>query len=123
MVWVSGACLPLADKLPLLSVAQAVGELSRAEDGRIVETALAGAAPPGREGPVIARGVERPHVEVLDTVRLVHVVQRCAPAQGTAQKPTGVAARAVRVAGGQIRLNISGDLGKTVQVGYLDPCH
>jgi DNA-binding CsgD family transcriptional regulator/tetratricopeptide (TPR) repeat protein len=35
-----GGCLPLAEKLPLLPVAQALGELSRLAGGRLLETAL-----------------------------------------------------------------------------------
>ena len=31
-----GGCLPLAEQLPLLPVAQALGELSRREDGRLI---------------------------------------------------------------------------------------
>jgi DNA-binding CsgD family transcriptional regulator/tetratricopeptide (TPR) repeat protein len=41
-VW--GGCLPLAEKLPLLPVAAALGELSRVDGGRLVEAAL-GVAP------------------------------------------------------------------------------
>ena len=42
-VW--GGCLPLAGKLPLLPVAEALGELSRLDGGRLMETAL-GVVPP-----------------------------------------------------------------------------
>jgi DNA-binding NarL/FixJ family response regulator len=35
-----GGCLPLAEKLPLLPVAQALGELSRCEDGRLLASSL-----------------------------------------------------------------------------------
>src|SRR5215472_8196764 len=42
-VW--GGCLPLAEKLPLLPVVDALDELSRLNGGRLLETAL-GAAPP-----------------------------------------------------------------------------
>jgi DNA-binding CsgD family transcriptional regulator/tetratricopeptide (TPR) repeat protein len=38
-----GGCLPLAEKLPLLPVAQALGELSRREDGRLLAAALSAA--------------------------------------------------------------------------------
>jgi predicted ATPase len=41
-VW--GGCLPLAEKLPLLPVAAALGELSRVDGGGLVEAAL-GVAP------------------------------------------------------------------------------
>jgi hypothetical protein len=44
-------------------------------------------------------------------------------AQGAAQKAAGIAPRALCLAGKQICLNINGDLRKTVQVRYLDPCH
>ena len=44
MSWVSGACLPLAEKLPLLPVAEALGELARLDGGRLLEAAL-GMAP------------------------------------------------------------------------------
>jgi DNA-binding CsgD family transcriptional regulator/tetratricopeptide (TPR) repeat protein len=44
MVTVMGGCLPLAGKLPLLPIADAVGELSRLDDGRLLEAAL-GVAP------------------------------------------------------------------------------
>ena len=40
MVCVSGGCLPLAGELPLLPVTDALGELSRLEDGRLLEGAL-----------------------------------------------------------------------------------
>ena len=40
MVRVSGGCLPLAGELPLLPVADALGELSRLEDGGLLEAAL-----------------------------------------------------------------------------------
>ena len=42
-VW--GGCLPLAGKLPLLPVAEALGEPSRLDGGRLMETAL-GVVPP-----------------------------------------------------------------------------
>jgi DNA-binding CsgD family transcriptional regulator/tetratricopeptide (TPR) repeat protein len=45
LVWISGGCLPLAEKLPLLPVADALGELSRLDGGGLLEAAL-GAAPP-----------------------------------------------------------------------------
>ena len=41
MVMVRGECLPLAEKLPLLPVAAALGELSRLDGGRRLEAALA----------------------------------------------------------------------------------
>ena len=44
MVWISGGCLPLAGKLPLLPVADALGELGRLDDGRLLDGAL-GVAP------------------------------------------------------------------------------
>ena len=40
MVCVSGGCLPLAGELPLLPVTDALGELSRLEDGGLLEGAL-----------------------------------------------------------------------------------
>jgi len=42
-VW--GGCLPLAEKLPLLPVAQALAELSRRQDGRLLAQALEVSAP------------------------------------------------------------------------------
>src|SRR5215472_5953216 len=45
LVAVWGCCLPLAATLPLLPVAEALGELSKLEDGRLLATAL-DAAPP-----------------------------------------------------------------------------
>src|SRR5215472_5970442 len=42
-VW--GGCLPLAEKLPLVPVAAALGELSRLDGGRLLEAAL-GMVPP-----------------------------------------------------------------------------
>jgi DNA-binding CsgD family transcriptional regulator/tetratricopeptide (TPR) repeat protein len=45
MVPVWGGCLPLAEKLPLLPVAEALGELSRLDGGRLLEAAL-GVVPP-----------------------------------------------------------------------------
>ncbi len=42
-VW--GRCLPLAEKLPLLPVAEALGELSRLDGGGLLEAALAVAPP------------------------------------------------------------------------------
>ena len=38
MVCVLGGCLPLAGELPLLPVADALGELSRLEDGRLLDS-------------------------------------------------------------------------------------
>src|SRR5262249_23220534 len=40
MVMVRGECLPLAEALPLLPVAGAVGELARVDDGGLVDAAL-----------------------------------------------------------------------------------
>ena len=40
MVSAWGGCLPLAEKLPLLPVVDALGELSRLEDGALVHAAL-----------------------------------------------------------------------------------
>jgi predicted ATPase len=40
LVPVSGRCLPLAEKLPLLPVAEALGELSRLDGGGLLEAAL-----------------------------------------------------------------------------------
>ena len=40
MVSVWGACLPLSEKLPLLPVAEALGELARLDGGRLLEAAL-----------------------------------------------------------------------------------
>jgi len=45
MVALWGACLPLAGKLPLLPVAGALGELSRLDEGRLLDAAL-DACPP-----------------------------------------------------------------------------
>jgi DNA-binding CsgD family transcriptional regulator/tetratricopeptide (TPR) repeat protein len=45
MVAVWGGCLPLAEKLPLLPVAEALGELSRRDGGGLLEAAL-GTVPP-----------------------------------------------------------------------------
>ena len=44
MAWIWGGCLPLAEKLPLLPVADALGELSRLDGGGLLEAAL-GLAP------------------------------------------------------------------------------
>ena len=40
VIAVSGGCLPLAQKLPLLPVAEALAELGRLEDGTVLEAAL-----------------------------------------------------------------------------------
>src|SRR5262252_9757331 len=45
LVSVWGRCLPLAEKLPLLPVAEALGELSRLDGGGLLEAALALAPP------------------------------------------------------------------------------
>jgi hypothetical protein len=45
MVSVWGSCLPLAEKLPLLPVAEALGELARLDGGRLLEAALEVAPP------------------------------------------------------------------------------
>jgi DNA-binding CsgD family transcriptional regulator/tetratricopeptide (TPR) repeat protein len=45
LIAVSGGCLPLAQKLPLLPVADALGELGRLEDGKVLEAALAMTSP------------------------------------------------------------------------------
>ena len=51
LVAVLGGCLPLANKLPLLPVADALSELSRLEHGSVLEAAL-GTAPPYVRGEV-----------------------------------------------------------------------
>ena len=63
-VW--GACLPLAEKLPLLPVAQALGELSRVGCGRLLEAAL---------------GVARPYVRA-EVARLVPGLGSGGPEEG-----------------------------------------
>ena len=40
VVMVRGECLPLAETLPLLPLAAAVGELARLDGGRVIEAAL-----------------------------------------------------------------------------------
>jgi DNA-binding CsgD family transcriptional regulator/tetratricopeptide (TPR) repeat protein len=45
LVTVSGGCLPLAEKLPLLPVADALGELGRLDEGKVLEATLAMTAP------------------------------------------------------------------------------
>jgi DNA-binding CsgD family transcriptional regulator/tetratricopeptide (TPR) repeat protein len=70
MVAVSGGCLPLAEKLPLLPVADALGELTRLEGGAPFEAAVA-AAPSfvrsevARLLPRLAAG-ERPAIEPVE---------------------------------------------------------
>jgi DNA-binding CsgD family transcriptional regulator/tetratricopeptide (TPR) repeat protein len=49
VVMVRGECLPLVGVLPLLPVAQALGELAGLDRGRVLEEALAAAAPYVRE--------------------------------------------------------------------------
>ena len=41
LVAVWGSCLPLTSKLPLMPVAEALGELSKVQEGRLLEAALA----------------------------------------------------------------------------------
>jgi DNA-binding CsgD family transcriptional regulator len=53
MLTISGGCLPLAEKLPLLPVADALGELSRLDDGRPFWAALEAA--PAYVRPEVAR--------------------------------------------------------------------
>jgi predicted ATPase len=43
MITIGGGCLPLAEKLPLLPVADALGELSRLDGGALFEATLAAA--------------------------------------------------------------------------------
>jgi hypothetical protein len=57
MVAVSGGCLPLAEKLPLLPVADALAELSRVDGGAPFEAALAAA--PAYVRPEVARLLPR----------------------------------------------------------------
>ena len=54
------------------------------------------AVPPGRDGPVRQLGIERPHVEVLDAVLAIGVVQGGTLAQGTAQQAALITPRALR---------------------------
>jgi AAA ATPase domain len=54
---ISGGCLPLAEKLPLLPVADALGELSRLDGGAPFEAALAAA--PDYVRPEVARLLPR----------------------------------------------------------------
>src|SRR5258708_33104945 len=74
------------------------------------------ASPSVRERPIIAFGVERPDVEILDPVPAVHVVERGALAKRAAQKTPGVAPRAVRLARKQICLGLTGNLAQSLQV-------
>jgi predicted ATPase len=53
MLTIAGGCLPLAEKLPLLPVADALGELSRLDDGRPFGAALEAA--PAYVRPEVAR--------------------------------------------------------------------
>jgi hypothetical protein len=55
-------------------------------------------SPAIRERAIAPHGVERPDVEVLDTVLLVHIVQGGTLAECPAQKPASVAPRAFRIA-------------------------
>ena len=45
IAWVLGGCLPLAEKLPLLPIAEALAELAWLDGGELLEAALAMAPP------------------------------------------------------------------------------
>ena len=66
LVCVLGGCLPLAGELPLLPVADALGELSRLEDGRLLDGTL------GRVPPYVRTEVARllPQLEAGDPGRV-----------------------------------------------------
>ena len=67
MVSVRGFCLPLAEKLPLLPVAEALGEPSRLGGGGLVEAAL-GMVPPYVRAEVAGCSPDcRRHVAPADT--------------------------------------------------------
>jgi DNA-binding CsgD family transcriptional regulator/tetratricopeptide (TPR) repeat protein len=68
-----GGCLPLAEKLPLLPVAQALGELSRRADGRLLAEALSAA-------PAYAR---------TEMVRLVPGLEPGGPGEGNGGNAPG----------------------------------
>ena len=61
-------------------------------------------------------GVEGPHIEVLDTVLPVDVVQGSTLAQRPAQQAAGTA----RIALEQLGPSLSGQRSKAQQVSYLD---
>jgi DNA-binding CsgD family transcriptional regulator/tetratricopeptide (TPR) repeat protein len=88
MAWVLGGCLPLAGELPLLPVADALGELSRLEDGGPLDGALGtvpryvraevarllpqlGTGEPGGGGPVEGWQRERLFAAVAELLRAV----------------------------------------------------
>jgi hypothetical protein len=77
-------------------------------------------SPSVRERPIIAFGVERPDVEILDPVPAVHVKERGALAKRAAQKTSGVAPRAVRLARKQVCLGLTGELGQSQDVISAD---
>jgi DNA-binding CsgD family transcriptional regulator/tetratricopeptide (TPR) repeat protein len=65
MAWISGGCLPLGEKLPLLPVAEALGELAQLDGGELLEAALEIATPyvrveAGRLLPQLGTGGEGP---------------------------------------------------------------
>ena len=78
-------------------------------------------SPPSREGPAAMLGVERPDIEVLDAVFLVHIVQGSALAQRPAQETTGISSGAVRIPPEQLGLCVGGQRGESKQVSHLDP--
>jgi len=58
---VSGACLPLAEKLPLLPVAEALGELARLEGAPRPPQGHGGLAPPPAALPLTRLATPAPH--------------------------------------------------------------
>ena len=91
---------------------QGIGRTSKGRNSR--------SAPSGRERPVVLLGVEGPHVEVLDAVPPVDVVQGSALAQRPAQQAASIAAGSAWMAPEQLGLSLSGQRSEAQKVGYLD---
>src|ERR1017187_1237505 len=81
---------------------------------------VSGSPPAVRKRAVAVRGVERPDVEILDAVLLVHVMEGGTLAQSPAQQSASVAPGSVWMAAKYSGLGLSCQSRQAVEVGPVD---